>query len=104
MRAIQLGLEDERALDVARHEHARLEAGGRGIGGERITGVARRRHRQRRRAEGACAGDRRGLAARLEGIGGVEGLVLDVEGVEAELAPQPRRMDERGEALAERHG
>ena len=40
VRAVQLALADERHLDVLRHEDLRLQPGGRGVGRQRVGGVA----------------------------------------------------------------
>ena len=73
------------------------------VRGGRVAGIARRRQRDRARAEvlGAC--DRRRLAARLERVRRVERFVLDVEAIEAERRAERLRVEERREPFAERH-
>ena len=79
-----------------------VSPGGGGVGGHRVGGVAGGRNRQRRRAEERRPGHRGGEAARLEGVGGIERLVLDEQARQPEVAAEPRRVDERRPAFAER--
>ena len=62
---------------VGRAEHVGLDAGGRGVGGERRAGVAVRRHRHAGDAELLAHRDRERQPARLEGAGRQPALVLD---------------------------
>ena len=85
-----------------RDEDLALQAGGRGVGGGGVAGVARRRQEDRGRAERLGARDRRRQAARLERVGRVERFVLDEQALEAERRAEPLRVNQRREAFAER--
>ena len=76
---VELALADEGDLHVLRHEDLRRDAGRGAVGRDGVGGVARRRHRERRGAEIERARDGGREPARLEGVGRVQRLVLDVE-------------------------
>jgi hypothetical protein len=103
VRAVQTALVDERTLRVARDEHFARETRGGRVGRGGVARVTGRRQRDRLRAQILRARDCRGLAARLEGVRGVERLVLDEEAFEAQRCAERSRVDERRESLAERH-
>jgi hypothetical protein len=77
-------------------------AGGGRVGRGGVSGVAGSGQRNGRGAKRLGARHRRRLAARLEGVGRVECLVLDEEAIQADAFAEPTGAQERREAFAER--
>ena len=101
--AVQLALADEGDLDVLRHEDLapRCPRQPR-TPPSRWPALPADGIDERRRAEMRGLRHRRRQAARLEGVGGIERLVLDEEPIEAERVAEPRRVDQRRPPFAER--
>ena len=94
--AVHAGGEHLLLLEVGRDEHVGLEAGGRGVGGDRVGEVAGRGAGHGLEPELARAGQRHRHDPVLERVGGVGGVVLDPHLAQAELlgeavGPQQRR-------------
>ncbi len=101
--AVEFTLTNERRLHVLGHEHPGGDPCPRGVGGHGVTGVAGRRHRQHGGAEMVRTGDGGRQSTRLEGIGRVEGLVLDVQMRQAELGAEALRVGQWRPPFAERN-
>ena len=109
---VELGESGDAAEDgevgVWGHDDGDLEAGGDGVLGEGVAGVALGGDRQLGEAEGACHGDREGHASVFEGEGGVgaeagvgAALVLDLEAAFEEVGERVRIGKRGGMAFAE---
>ena len=83
--------------------HDAAQACGRGVGGHRSRGVPRGRHGDGIEAQFHRPGNAHGVAAVLEGPGGEQRVVLDVEPPHPHALAQPRATDQRGIAFAQGH-
>ena len=95
VRAVDAGREDLLLLEVGGDEDVGLQAERRGVGGDGVREVARRRAGEHLEAElpRACGGD--ADDAVLEGVRRVGGVVLDPDLVEAEPLGEPVGADQR---------
>ena len=102
VRAVGLALDVVGLRHVARHEDVRFDSGRGGIGGHGAGGIARGGNRHLADAEFDAHRDGAGKAARFEGAGGIEALVLDPEVVGADARAQAPGAHQRRPAFAER--
>src|SRR5262244_1833430 len=100
MRAVDLALDNEGAWDIAWHEDIRLQSGMRGIRRRCSAGIAGGGDGDPRHPQFRGTRNRQSQATRLKGASRVEGLILDIEMVQAQALAQTLGPQERGHTFA----